>query len=193
MQLAFRSARAPDELVDHFLRQPRHRAFPGFGQEIDIKPLGRGDCVHLHLAEEREADRAAIGIAARGADIIGRVDVQPLDSKRNRFVEADDDDRAGDPCGRFDGLVELEHQPQEAAVVDGFDFTLDGLISPGRTQRCKREQRQSLQKDHNKYKRTPGRREPQSRRSAGKDPLQPEWQSRHKAVPAGGPAGPLTA
>ena len=186
VQLTFGIARTPDKSVDHLLRQPRHRALPGFRQEINIKPLSRGDRIDLQFSCQRNTDCAAVGIAPRRADKFGGIDAETLNGDRDRLIEGYDYDLSGDARGCLHGLVKLKHQPHITAINDGFDFAFDRIIGAGCAKRREREQGEQRHGCEAAAARNTGRGSP---RSARKHLPQLEWQSRHKAVPAGWPAG----
>ena len=146
-QLAFGLARAAGELLDHLLRQAGLQAGPGLGQQIDEQPLAGGHRIDLHLARERDADRGAVGIAPRGADIVGRAGIEAVDRDRDRLLERHHHDRTGDlDVGRH-FLLEAEHQPRIAAVGGDLDLALDRLVGEraAAERRREREQHQRLQ------------------------------------------------
>src|SRR5262249_17248421 len=127
VQLPFRVARTPHEVVDHLLRQARHRAFPIFRQEIDIKAFTGTNCIQLDLGRRRGAHRAAVRITACGIDIVRGVAVEPPNRDRDWFVEADNHDPPGAPRGRFNRLIKLEYQPHISAIRESLDPTFDGV------------------------------------------------------------------
>ena len=69
----------------------------------------------VHPPRQRQPDRAAVGIAARGGDVVGRAFGKTVDGNVDRSIEADHDDGAGGRDLGGDVLGELEHQPGIAA------------------------------------------------------------------------------
>ena len=166
MQLAFGVARAARQFVDHLLRQAGHHALPVVRQDVDIEPLGGGDQIDLHLAGQRDADRAAVGIAPRRADIIRGAGIDAIDRDIHRLLEGDHHDRAGDADLRLDLLVEAEHQPRITAVGGDVEFAFDrlgGIGAAGENQR-EREQHERSSRTTPPHRRTnDGRRRARSR------------------------------
>ncbi len=174
MELALGLTRAVGKILDHLLRQAGRHARPWLGQQIDIEPLRRGDGMHLHLLDQRDADRGAVGIDARRADIAGGGLIETIDGDGDRFLERHHDDRKVEADRRSHRLVEAEHQARIAVIVEDLDLALDRIV--GARRQAHREQRQRLQHDK-------GRRQPRAQH------LQAEGRNRHEAVPAGKTAG----
>ena len=185
MQLTFRIARTSYELIDHLLWEARHWSLPTFGEEIDIEALGCGNCVDFYLARQCDADCAAVGVATRSTYVVRSVDIEPLDSQRHGLIEGDDDDLAGDSRVSFNCLVELKHQPQMAAICNCFNLALNQIVGAHDIDRCECEQ--GNRREDTCCLCASCRSRPQSKphQFARKCQRQPEWQSRHKAVPPG--------
>ncbi|MGY3193352.1 hypothetical protein ACVIWU_002718 [Bradyrhizobium sp. USDA 4509] len=141
-QQALGGAGALGKLADHLLRQRRRRAGPAVGQEVDEDALAGGHGVDGDAARQRQTDRRAVGIAARGADIIGHRILQFLDGDIDRTFEADHDDRAGGRDLRFDILLQLQHQPGIAVRGRECRLTWHRVFGPRRSRigkGCKRK------------------------------------------------------
>ena len=109
-------AGAPRQFLDHLLRQAGRLAGPIFRHQIDEQPLRRGDGIDLDLARQRKAQRAAVGIAPRRADVVGRAGADAVDRDIDRPLEEDRQHVAGDADLRVDLLGQLEDEACVAVV-----------------------------------------------------------------------------
>ena len=133
---------APRQFVDYLLRQAGQEAAPVLRQQVDEQPLAGGNDVEFDLARQRDADRGAVGVAPRRADIAGGAGIEPIDRNVHPFVEVDDHDRPveSDP-GRHQ-LVEFKDQPREAVVSRGRDLAFEQIVGAGRPERQRRRDQQ---------------------------------------------------
>src|SRR6185437_11009908 len=128
VQLTLGLARAAHEFIDHFLRQPRVRTLPAVRQEVDIKAFSGCDRIDLYLLRQRNSDCTAVRISPCRADIARGTRVEFLDRNRNRLLEVDDNDRAGDAHAGFDRLVEMKQESCKTPVGRDLDVALDRIV-----------------------------------------------------------------
>src|SRR6185312_17303245 len=98
----------------------------------------------LYFARQCEADRHAVGIAPRRADVIAGACGDLVDRNVDRLVELDDHDRAGNADLRLDLVVETKSQTDIAGATVDSDFAFDriGSKSLPAGMRHKRERKQ---------------------------------------------------
>ena len=109
--------RALGQFLDDVRRQRWRRAAPGIGQQVDEQALARHHDVRCGLACQRQAECAAVGIDAGGADEIGSALPQLVDRDVDRADELDDDNHAGGSHFRVDLPVQFD---DEARIVAPF-------------------------------------------------------------------------
>ncbi len=131
-QRALGDARTLGEFLDDVHRQARRRPLPALGQEVDEGALAGVHGVDRDAPRQRQADGGAIGIAARGIDVIGGAFRHAVDGNLDRPVEADDEDRAR---GRHLGgnvLAELDYEAGKAAAGRKSRLAPDRIGRPAR-------------------------------------------------------------
>ncbi|MGB3274365.1 MAG: hypothetical protein WBA66_15905 [Xanthobacteraceae bacterium] len=106
------AARPLGQFAHHLLRQRRRRPGPAFGQQVDEDALAGGHGVDLDLACQRQADRHAVRVTPRRADIIGHRRAELVDGDVNGLFEADDQNGAGHHDIGADIVGERQHQPR---------------------------------------------------------------------------------
>ncbi|MGY2937231.1 hypothetical protein ACVWZ6_006833 [Bradyrhizobium sp. GM6.1] len=94
-QRAFGDARALGEFLDDVHRQAWRRPLPTLRQEVDKGAFAGIHGVDGNAPRQRQADGAAIGIAAGGVDVVGRAFRDAIDGNVDRPVETDDENGAG--------------------------------------------------------------------------------------------------
>ena len=147
-QRALGGARPIRQLFQHLLRQTGRRALPAVGHQIDIEPLASGHGIDGDLALQSEANGAAIGIAARRADIVRHRIGDLIDRDIDRALEADHHHAARKQHFGIDVFVELDHQPGIAAFGRQHGLTAHRpvVLAGGRLQGA--EQQRAGQQHH---------------------------------------------
>ena len=146
-QRAFSGPRTLGEFAHHFDRQWRRSAGPGIRQQVHEQPLAGSHRVDGHPPCEREPDRRAIGIGARGGNIVRHGVADLADRHGHRPLEADHDDLARGGHLGLNVLGEFYREPGIAGIglQDGFAphrFTLSEGGCRGGGQRQAKDGRQ---------------------------------------------------
>ena len=109
--LLLRLARPARQLRDHILREARRNAGPSLGKQVEKNSFSGRYQIDLDLAGKGDPHRHAIRIVARRTDVVGCLDVQPVDGNRNRLLETHHQDAVGNLRGRPNLTAELEDEP----------------------------------------------------------------------------------
>ena len=108
LQLPLGLAGAAGEVGDDILRQTGRRSGPRRRQQIDEQLFAGAHRIDGHLLRQRHADRRAVGIAPRRADIIGGKLGHAIDGHIDRLLEGDDQHVAGNFGRRIDVRAALK-------------------------------------------------------------------------------------
>ncbi len=139
LQLPLGFAHALRQFVDDVLRHRRRRPLPGRRQEIDEQLLAGRHHIDGDILRERDADRGAVGIPPRRADIIGRKLGQTIDGDVDRALEADDQNVTVNLGAGLDILPGAEQKTRIAVVRRDRQRGLEGLCRRGGHARSRRE------------------------------------------------------